>query len=72
MLANFLRFQGEGMSGFCPQWVYSSCIGLVIKDFIEKDIPLEQIMELDEYCGRIPPQVYINQALKQNDGTADT
>ena len=41
MLANFLRFQGEGMSGFCPQWVYSSCIGLVIKDFIEKDIPLE-------------------------------
>ena len=29
------------MSGFCPQWVYSACIGLVIKDFIEKDIPLD-------------------------------
>ena len=46
-----------------------------LKDFWEReaiDIPLEQIMELDEYCGRIPPQVYINQALKQNDGTADT
>lgn len=22
---------------------------------------VDQIMELDEYCGRIPPQVYLNQ-----------
>ena len=29
------------MSGYCPQWVYSTCIGLIIKDFIEKDIPLD-------------------------------
>ena len=41
MLAKLLRSQGEQMSGFCPQWVYSACIGLVIKDFIEKDIPLD-------------------------------
>ena len=41
MLAKFLGSQGENMSGYCPQWVYSACIGLVIKDFIEKDIPLD-------------------------------
>ena len=40
MLAKLLGSQGENMSGYCPQWVYSACIGLVIKDFIEKDIPL--------------------------------
>jgi hypothetical protein len=27
-----------------------------------QDQNISQIMELDEYCGRIPPQVYINQA----------
>jgi hypothetical protein len=25
------------------------------------DQSVDQIMELDEYCGRIPPQVYLNQ-----------
>jgi len=60
MLANFLRFQGEGMSGFCPQWIYSSCIGLVIKDFIEKDIPLDLLgrkyaKELSEKYDEVNP-----------------
>tara|TARA_Y100001970_G_scaffold291279_1_gene427833 strand:+ start:1590 stop:2402 length:813 start_codon:yes stop_codon:yes gene_type:complete len=29
------------------------------------DVKIEEVMQLDEYCGRIPPQVYINQGLKQ-------
>ena len=46
MLASLLRSQGGQMSGFCPQWVYSACIGLVLKDFLEKDIPIttEQLL----------------------------
>ena len=43
MLARLLRAQGEEMSGYCPQWIYSACIGMVIKDFIEKDIPLDLV-----------------------------
>ena len=48
------------MSGFCPQWVYSACIGLVIKDFIEKDIPLDLLgrkygKELSEKYDEINP-----------------
>ena len=41
MLSNLLRSQGDEMSGFCPQWVLSASIGLVIKNFIEKDVPLD-------------------------------
>ena len=60
MLAKLLRSQGEQMSGFCPQWVYSACIGLVIKDFIEKDIPLDLLgrkygKELSEKYDEINP-----------------
>ena len=33
--------KGEEMSGYCPQWVYASCIGLASKDFLEKDIPID-------------------------------
>tara|TARA_B100001175_G_scaffold311436_1_gene315874 strand:+ start:2435 stop:3241 length:807 start_codon:yes stop_codon:yes gene_type:complete len=29
------------------------------------DLKIEEVMQLDEYCGRIPPQVYINQGVKQ-------
>ena len=48
------------MSGYCPQWVYSTCIGLVIKDFIEKDIPLDLLSrkygkELSEKYDEINP-----------------
>ena len=60
MLAKLLRSQGEQMSGFCPQWVYSACIGLVIKDFIKKDIPLDLLSrkygkELSEKYDEINP-----------------
>ena len=60
MLAKFLGSQGENMSGYCPQWVYSACIGLVIKDFIEKDIPLDLLSrkygkELSEKYDEINP-----------------
>ena len=60
MLAKFLGSQGEKMSGYCPQWVYSACIGLVIKDFIEKDIPLDLLSrkygkELSEKYDEINP-----------------
>ena len=30
------------------------------------DMKVADIMELDEYCGRIPPQVYLNQAQQQS------
>ena len=40
MLAR-LWTKGEEMSGYCPQWVYASCIGLASKDFLEKDIPID-------------------------------
>ena len=30
-----------------------------------QDQKVDDIMELDEYCGRIPPQVYLNQAQQQ-------
>ena len=60
MLANLLRSQGDHMSGFCPQWVYSACIGLVLKDFLEKDIPLDMLgrkygKELSEKYDEINP-----------------
>ena len=60
MLAKFLGSQGEKMSGYCPQWVYSTCIGLIIKDFIEKDIPLDLLSrkygkELSEKYDEINP-----------------
>ena len=60
MLAKFLGSQGEKMSGYCPQWVYSACIGLIIKDFIEKDIPLDLLSrkygkELSEKYDEINP-----------------
>ncbi len=60
MLAKLLGSQGEKMSGYCPQWVYSACIGLVIKDFIEKDIPLDLLSrkygkELSEKYDEINP-----------------
>ena len=34
------------------------------------DVKIEEVMQLDEYCGRIPPQVYVNQGLQeaQNNG----
>ena len=60
MLASLLRSQGGHMSGFCPQWVYSACIGLVLKDFLEKDIPLDMLgrkygKELSEKYDEINP-----------------
>ena len=60
MLAKFLGSHGEKMSGYCPQWVYSACIGLIIKDFIEKDIPLDLLSrkygkELSEKYDEINP-----------------
>ena len=30
-----------------------------------QDQKVDDIMELDEYCGRIPPQVYLNQTQQQ-------
>ena len=29
------------------------------------DLKIEEVMQLDEYCGRIPPQVYINQGIQE-------
>ena len=29
------------------------------------DVKIEEVMQLDEYCGRIPPQVYINQGIQE-------
>ena len=29
------------------------------------DVRIEEVMQLDEYCGRIPPQVYINQGKQE-------
>ena len=60
MLAKLLRSQGGAMSGYCPQWVYTSCIGMIIKDFIEKDIPLDLLSrkygkELSEKYDEINP-----------------
>ena len=60
MLAKLLRSQGEKMNGFCPQWVYSACIGLVLKDFLEKDIPLDMLArkygkELSEKYDEVNP-----------------
>ena len=60
MLANLLRSQGVEMSGYCPQWIYSTCIGLVLKDFLEKDIPLDMLSrkygkELAEKYNEINP-----------------
>ena len=60
MLASLLRSQGDQMSGYCPQWVYSACIGLVLKDFLEKDIPLDMLgrkyaKELSEKYDEINP-----------------
>jgi len=60
MLANLLRSQGVEMSGYCPQWIYSACIGLVLKDFLEKDIPLDMLArkygkELSEKYNEVNP-----------------
>ena len=60
MLARLLKAQGSGMSEFCPQWVYTACIGLVVKDFIKKDIPLDLISikyskELSEKYDEVNP-----------------
>ena len=60
MLARLLSSQGEKMSGFCPQWVFSACIGMVLKDFLEKDIPLDMLSrkygkELSEKYDEINP-----------------
>ena len=60
MLAKLLGSQGENMSGYCPQWVYSACIGLVIKNFLEKDVPLDLLSrkyakELSEKYDEINP-----------------
>ena len=60
MLAKLLGSQGDQMRGFCPQWIYTVCIGLVIKDFIEKDIPLELLgrkyaKELEEKYDEVNP-----------------
>ena len=60
MLARLLSSQGERMSGFCPQWVLSACIGMVLKDFLEKDIPLDMLSrkygkELSEKYDEINP-----------------
>ncbi len=60
MLAKLLKPQGVAMSGYCPQWVYTSCIGMIIKDFIEKDIPLDLLSrkygkELSEKYKEINP-----------------
>ena len=60
MLAKLLGSQGENMSGYCPQWVYSACIGLVIKNFLEKDVPLDLLSrkyakELSEKYDEVNP-----------------
>ena len=60
MLAKLLKSQGGAMSGYCPQWVYTSCIGIIIKDFIEKDIPLDllsrkYVKELSEKYKEVNP-----------------
>ena len=60
MLAKLLGSQGENMRGYCPQWVYSACIGLVIKNFLEKDVPLDLLSrkyakELSEKYDEINP-----------------
>jgi len=60
MLAKLLKSQGVSMTGYCPQWVYTSCIGMIIKDFIEKDIPLDLLSrkygkELSEKYDEINP-----------------
>ena len=30
------------------------------------DVKIQEVMQLDEYCGRIPPQVYINQGKQES------
>ena len=29
------------------------------------DVKVDEVMQLDEYCGRIPPAVYLNQARQE-------
>ena len=31
------------------------------------DVKIQEVMQLDEYCGRIPPQVYINQGKQESE-----